>query len=94
SVVRGDDIPARYGGEEFVALLWDVTEEQALKVAERIRDSICNYPFPQHEYQPNGRVTVSIGVALTPAESPSALLQRADEALYRAKAAGKNRVMN
>lgn len=93
SAVRGDDIPARYGGEEFVALLWDVTEEQALKVAERIRQSISNYPFPQREHQPNGKVTVSIGVALTPAESPSALLQQADEALYRAKSAGKDRVM-
>lgn len=93
SMVRGDDIPARYGGEEFVALLWEVNEQQALKVAERIREAISSYPFPQREYQPNGKVTISIGVAVTPAESPSAMLQKADEALYRAKLAGKNRVM-
>ncbi|HHY60501.1 MAG TPA: diguanylate cyclase, partial [Clostridia bacterium] len=93
TMVRGDDIPARYGGEEFVALLWDVTEAQAVKVAERIREAIAAYPFPQREHQPGGKVTVSIGVAVTPADSPSALLQKADEALYRAKMAGKNKVM-
>lgn len=91
--VRGDDIAARYGGEEFVALLWDVNEEQALKIAERIRYAISAYPFPQREHQPGGKVTVSIGVALTPANSPSDLLQEADEALYRAKLSGKNKVM-
>jgi len=93
TMVRGDDIPARYGGEEFVALLWDVTEAEAVKVAERIREAIAAYPFPQREHQPGGKVTVSIGVAVTPADSPSALLQKADEALYRAKMAGKNKVM-
>lgn len=92
ATVREEDIPARYGGEEFAVLLWDVNKEQALQVAERIRKTISEHPFPYRELQPGGKVTVSIGVAISPAESAQKLLEQADGALYRAKRTGKNKV--
>ncbi|HHX51803.1 MAG TPA: diguanylate cyclase, partial [Clostridia bacterium] len=92
SAVRHEDIPARYGGEEFAALLWDIGKEHTLKVAMRIKEAINTSPLLRSERQPRGRVTVSMGLALTPAASPEELIQRADEALYRAKSAGKNSI--
>lgn len=92
SAVRGEDVPARYGGEEFTALLWDVTEEQAIKVAERIRQTVNKYSFTDLKSQINSPITISIGVVALPAPSPTELLRRADEALYKAKLTGKNKV--
>jgi diguanylate cyclase (GGDEF)-like protein len=91
--LRATDVPARYGGDEFVVMLPDTPARGALEVAERIRNAVGSTPFATEA----GRVpcTVSIGVASYPQDGRSleALLARADRALYEAKAAGRNRVM-
>lgn len=92
TAVRGEDVPARYGGEEFAALLWNVTEEQAIKIAERIRQNVSQNLFIDRGDENDHTITISIGVVLSPAPSPTELLKRADDALYRAKLAGKNGV--
>ena len=88
SQVREGDLPARYGGEEFAVVLPETDAETAKQIAERIRAAVEAYPFP------NRAVTVSIGVAQRfETESPDATIQRADVALYEAKAAGRNRAV-
>ncbi len=78
----------RYGGEEFAVLLSDITQEQARRMMERLRQAVEEYRFPQV-----GPVTVSIGVAeLKRNLLPSSLLDFADQALYHAKRNGRNRV--
>ncbi len=64
-------------------------------VAEEIRAQVENYPFEGKESQPLGKVTISLGVAEFPADcsDSSALIKKADEALYRAKDEGRNRVV-
>jgi len=86
AVLRRPAVLGRYGGEEFVALLPDTDTAQAMAVAERIRASSCADPdLPCCE--------VSIGVAgARPRDSLEALINRADAALYEAKAQGRNRV--
>ncbi|PNM26887.1 PAS domain S-box protein [Yersinia enterocolitica] len=95
SIRGGSDILARYGGEEFIVLLAPSTLADAKAVAERMRHSIEELDIP-HGISPEGRVTISIGVASVsaPGESISAtdLSDAADKALYRAKTTGKNRV--
>lgn len=90
--VRKEDLAARYGGEEFVIVLVDTKMEDAKKIAEKILDMTRANIFPWM-----GRaVTLSIGVATYPdvkADSFDALIQTADQAMYKAKVAGKNRVM-
>lgn len=92
---------ARYGGEEFVILLPDIPKEEALEIAESIRQDIAYYPFLLEEHigeeqiNLSVHVTASIGVATAPddAEDPLALIRHADRALYvGAKRAGRNRV--
>jgi diguanylate cyclase len=100
--IRAADVPirvevgpfaARYGGEEFVVLLPETPLEGARVAAERIRAKVEETEFPGEHTQPLGRVTVSLGVAtLEPGEDAAALVKRADEALYRAKTGGRNRV--
>jgi diguanylate cyclase (GGDEF)-like protein len=91
--LRGVDLAARYGGEELAFLLPRTSLADAHAVAERIRAAVANYSLVE-----NGRawpLTLSCGVAgwsESGASDPSALVARADAALYRAKAAGKNRV--
>ncbi|KRB92978.1 hypothetical protein ASE26_28650 [Duganella sp. Root198D2] len=86
--VRQCDLVARFGGEEFVVLLPETALPQAQQLAQRIQAQL-------HECQQPGvpSCTISIGVASqqTPAESLDSLLSRADAALYRAKANGRNR---
>jgi diguanylate cyclase (GGDEF)-like protein len=85
---------ARYGGEEFVALLPDTSIEQALVVGERLLEAIRKIALPHTESMHKG-VTVSIGAAsLVPDESRKLpeLLAAADQALYRAKRLGRNRI--
>jgi two-component system cell cycle response regulator len=92
---RAVDVVARFGGEEFVVVLPETGEEGAMSLAERIRSRVAETPpLAGGEY---GwlRVTVSIGVATIPSprvNSPEDLIALADEALYRAKAQGRNRV--
>ncbi|MGN6513601.1 MAG: diguanylate cyclase [Lysobacteraceae bacterium] len=88
--LRGADLGVRYGGEEFLAILPGTDAGQALQVAERIRARVAQLAVEA----PRGpvRVTASLGVAtLWPGESREALLARADAALYRAKAEGRDR---
>ena len=86
--LRGVDVLARWGGEEFVVLLPHCDGPQAQRLAEKLRALIAAEPFPGA-----GRVTSSFGVAeFRPPESADAWLNRADDALYQAKSAGRNRV--
>ena len=93
---RGEEMLARYGGEEFVLLLPSTPIQGALTVAERLRESIANEDFPGSKTQPSGKVTVSLGVASCPRHGKSAkdLLSAADQAVYRAKVGGRNRVVS
>jgi len=89
--IRSVDIPARYGGEEFAALLPGTNHEGALKMAERLRESIEKTKFPIEGKEL--RVSVSIGAATSPhdAAAKEELVEKADKALYYAKRNGRNR---
>ena len=92
--VRGIDLACRMGGEEFVIAMPDTDAALALLVGERLRQKIAMERFRITEGAESIEVTVSIGVAsLTSTEdTPDMLLKRADEALYKAKREGRNRV--
>lgn len=89
--IRSSDIAARYGGEEFAVVLPGLRAEDATRVAERIRTASRARPLIWIGSVPIS-TTVSLGVAAYPehGEDPVELLRRADEALYRAKRAGKD----
>jgi len=90
--LRGGDVFGRFGGEEFLLLLPQTTVEGAVASAERIRTRIEQIVFP--ELPEDTRVTVTVGVAfMETGEDISQVLRRADQALYRGKAAGRNRVV-
>jgi len=89
--LRGSDFPARYGGEEFAVILPHTGREQALLLAERIRDRVAERDFAGAK---GVRITLSAGVAsLTPGDRGSDLVLLADQALYLAKNGGRNRVV-
>lgn len=90
---RDSDIVARYGGEEFAVILPETDHRGALVLAERMRSAVEETAFPVRDGD-ELHITVSLGVAvrLDADDSWHALLRRADEALYRAKDAGRNRV--
>jgi diguanylate cyclase (GGDEF)-like protein len=91
---RSVDILARYGGEEFAIILPETDIQRGAAHAERIRSAVASHAFPSQETGLEHRVTVSIGVAaLSPAlQKIEELVHGADQALYRAKAAGRNRL--
>ena len=91
--VRDGDVVYRYGGEEFSILLPNATPDEAAQVAERVRQAVENAPIDGEETQPGGTLTVSVGVSSLPAPGPAVMAQRADQALYEAKQAGRNRVV-
>jgi two-component system cell cycle response regulator len=93
--VRGIDLACRYGGEEFVVVMPDTDMELALTVAERLRKSVEETAFAISREPHALHITISIGLAgsETSADSADALLHRADQALYRAKREGRNRVI-
>ncbi len=93
--VREKEFVGRYGGEEFLLVMPGVEKAQAMQAAERVRMLIEKQDFAFGEKQPGGRLTISGGVATWPvdAESIETLLRHADEALYEAKHAGRNRVL-
>jgi diguanylate cyclase (GGDEF)-like protein/PAS domain S-box-containing protein len=87
--LRGNDVVARWGGEEFVVLLRDCALHDARRLAEEIRSTIAEVPFGTL-----GSLTVSIGAAeIRASETLASWLGRADQALYRAKRAGRNEVV-
>lgn len=91
--VGDEDLAFRYGGEELVVLLPRTDAAGAFRAAERLRERIAGLREPSW---PAGlQVTVSVGVATCPTDGTTAreLIERADEALYRAKRTGKNRVV-
>lgn len=90
---RQTDLPCRFGGEEFLVVLVDLTMEQAFARMERFRADIANLEV-LHAGKPLPAVTVSIGIAPfpKPGEGPASVIKHADEALYRAKEAGRNRI--
>lgn len=93
--IRTSDMVARYGGEEFLVLLPETDDAGAEMFAERIREAIEQHQFGGRADQPALKLTTSVGVATFPAariESVEDLFARADAALYRAKADGRNRV--
>lgn len=88
-IVRGSirevDLLARYGGEEFVIVLPGTDERGAFELAERLREKIALQPLPHR------RLTASFGVvSLREGDTPTSLLERADQACYEAKRRGKN----
>jgi diguanylate cyclase (GGDEF)-like protein len=93
--VREDDAVARYGGEEFVVLYPAATKAQAVKLAESLRKAVEAAEFTHGAKQPLGRLTISGGVATFPEDSRSSvdLIRAADQALYEAKADGRNRIV-
>jgi diguanylate cyclase (GGDEF)-like protein len=94
AVIRKEELFARYGGEEFVVVLPETSLEGAVTLGERIREIVSGHVF-QFEGK-KVRVTVSLGVMLTQGEerlTPGELIRQADEKLYQAKRAGRNRVV-
>lgn len=90
--LRTTDMACRYGGEEFVLMLAETPKNGAAMLAEDLLKQIEEHPFEGEESQPNGKLTVSIGVATYPedGDSSSTLLQKVDDALYRSKENGRN----
>ncbi len=91
TVVRAGDVFARYGGEEFAILLSGTSLKTALPLAERLRQSIAAKPFQYDGLSIN--VTISVGLAEYQVNDRSShLVKRVDEALYRAKINGRDRI--
>jgi diguanylate cyclase (GGDEF)-like protein len=87
---RFDDQLFRFGGEEFVVVLQPASQESAFNTLERFRNEVANTVFSRV-----GHVTISIGFSqLLPYDTPTDVIDRADEALYYAKQHGRNQVCN
>jgi two-component system cell cycle response regulator len=93
--IRGIDLACRMGGEEFVVVMPETDMAVAATVAERLRRKIAAEPFPIEQGKRKIDVTISIGIAALESshDSSAQLLKRADQALYRAKRDGRNRVV-
>jgi diguanylate cyclase (GGDEF)-like protein len=94
SVVRKEELFARYGGEEFIVVLPESTLEAALCVGERLRTMVEKHSFVFEDQ--SFQITISLGIAaITDAASltPVELIRLADEKLYQAKNAGRNRIV-
>ncbi len=93
TAIRGVDVFCRLGGEEFIIVMPDTALDTAGRVAERVRQVVGGAAFPIDKGRRQIPVTVSIGLAeRRNGRESDAMLKRADRALYRSKAAGRNRV--
>ncbi len=94
--IRKIDMAARYGGEEFALVLLETNKRAATVVAEKMKNLIEEYPFPNEETQPNGRITISMGLATFPDDASTfdGLVGVADKRLYIAKQQGRNQVVS
>jgi len=102
SSTRSGDTAARYGGEEFLVIILGASLEMAPRIGERYRRAVAQIELPTRDNDdscdgpaPRG-ITVSIGVAAASSESPATrrgILAAADEALYKAKVSGRDRVV-
>jgi len=92
--IKGRDVAARYGGEEFAMLLPETTLRGAMVLAEQIRLTVARGTIHRAgTAEPIGAVTISIGVAESlPGDTVEGFIGRADQALYKSKEAGRNRV--
>ncbi|WP_124951126.1 GGDEF domain-containing protein [Sulfuriferula thiophila] len=93
SVIRGDDYFARYGGEEFCILMPSTTEQEALVLAERLRTTYAAATIEFSGKPMNSTISVGIADSMQTDSSFSSLIAAADQALYRAKQEGRNRVI-
>ena len=95
SNVRAIDLPCRFGGEEFVVVMPDTQLADALRIAERIRNHVAGSPFKVGPTKEQLTVTISVGVSATLGadDTQEALLKRADQGVYQAKASGRNAVV-
>ena len=93
--MRGFDLVARYGGEELVAVMPDTSVDMALQVANRLFEIIAHDPFPMGKEGVRVTVTLSIGISHNQGEddTPEAIIEPADTALFQAKNLGRNRVI-
>ena len=92
--IKRTDVLGRWGGEEFSLILLDVTGEQALRIAERIRTKLNHTQFVSQDGKSIPAPTISQGIAMFPKEGIKGqqLIQLADQRLYRAKARGRNQI--
>ncbi|AQQ54556.1 GGDEF domain-containing protein [Planococcus lenghuensis] len=92
--MRKEDVYARYGGEEFILCFSDVESlEMAAVIAERLREQVEAQVFDGERTQPDGRLTISIGLSgVINGKTLDEAIEEADQALYRAKHAGRNQV--
>ena len=89
--IRGIDRFGRYGGEEFLLILPETEDDAAARILDRLRMIVAELDWSA--LSPGMAVTISAGIAtLAPDETPDGLLARADQALYSAKEAGRNRI--
>ena len=93
--IRGADLACRYGGEEFVIIMPDTDLSFAYMVAERMRLYVADRPFVLEGLEKSLDITISVGVTCSEGDgdTTAAMMRRADQALYRAKRDGRNRVV-
>ncbi len=92
--LRLTDLVARFGGEEFIAIIYDVSMQNALEITERIRESVERYSIQIPDQNKKLYRTISIGICHTIGniKDSTVLIKRADDALYEAKETGRNKV--
>ena len=96
SNTRTTDTVCRYGGEEFTIIMPGLEKTAAIQIAEKLRSLIEDYKFSAKRKNSSSDITISLGVATFPEDedNPEKLLRLADEAMYRAKVGGRNRVFS